>query len=49
VNPASRTVIVKFSEGCGEDPVGMFRAVAAALKPAERSAEMDRLLASTGE
>lgn len=45
VNPASRTVIVKFSETNRQDPVPMFRAVAAALAPAERAAELDRLAA----
>lgn len=45
VNPAARTVIVKFSETNRQDPVGMFRAVAASLKPAERVAELDRLAA----
>lgn len=46
VNPASRTVIVKFSETNRQDPVPMFRAVAAALAPAERVAELDRLASS---
>ena len=46
VNPAARTVIVKFSETNRQDPVGMFRAVSAALKPAARVAELDRLGAS---
>jgi len=45
VNPASRTVIVKFSETNRQDPVGMFRAVAASLKPESRVAELDRLAA----
>jgi CubicO group peptidase (beta-lactamase class C family) len=45
VNPAARTVIVKFSETNRQDPVGMFRAVSAALKPAARVAELDRLAA----
>ena len=45
VNPAARTVIVKFSETNRQDPVGMFRAVAAALKPDARIAELDRLAA----
>jgi CubicO group peptidase (beta-lactamase class C family) len=45
VNPAARTVIVKFSETNRQDPVGMFRAVSAALKPAARVAELDRLVA----
>jgi CubicO group peptidase (beta-lactamase class C family) len=45
VNPASRTVIVKFSETNRQDPVPMFRAVAAALKPDARVAELDRLAA----
>ena len=45
VNPAARTVIVKFSETNRQDPVGMFRAVSAALKPASRVAELDRLSA----
>jgi CubicO group peptidase (beta-lactamase class C family) len=43
VNPAARTVIVKFSETNRQDPVGMFRAVAASLKPESRVAELDRL------
>ena len=47
VNPAARTVIVKFSETNGQDPVGMFRAVSAALKPAARVAELERLAAPT--
>jgi CubicO group peptidase (beta-lactamase class C family) len=46
VNPASRTVIVKFSETNRQDPVPMFRAVAAALKPDARVAELDRLAAA---
>ena len=46
VNPAARTVIVKFSETNRQDPVGMFRAVSAALKPASRVAELDRLAAT---
>jgi CubicO group peptidase (beta-lactamase class C family) len=45
VNPAARTVIVKFSETNRQDPLGMFRAVSAALKPATRVAELDRLAA----
>ena len=45
VNPAARTVIVKFSETNRQDPVGMFRAVAASLKPEARVAELDRLAA----
>jgi CubicO group peptidase (beta-lactamase class C family) len=45
VNPAARTVIVKFSETDRQDPVGMFRAVSAALKPESRVAELDRLAA----
>jgi hypothetical protein len=45
VNPAARTVIVKFSETNRQDPLGMFRAVSAALKPQERVAELDRLAA----
>ena len=45
VNPTARTVIVKFSESNRQDPVGMFRAVSAALKPASRVAELDRLAA----
>lgn len=45
VNPASRTVIVKFSETNRQDPVGMFRAVSASLKPDSRVAELDRLAA----
>jgi CubicO group peptidase (beta-lactamase class C family) len=47
VNPAARTVIVKFSETNRQDPCGMFRTVSAALKPAARAAELDRLAAST--
>jgi CubicO group peptidase (beta-lactamase class C family) len=43
VNPAARTVIVKFSETNRQDPVGMFRAVAASLEPESRVAELDRL------
>lgn len=46
VNPAARTVIVKFSETNRQDPVAMFRAVAASLKPAARVAELDRLAAT---
>lgn len=45
VNPAARTVIVKFSETSRQDPVGMFRAVAESLKPEARVAELDRLAA----
>lgn len=45
VNPAARTVIVKFSETNRQDPVGMFRSVSAALKPATRAAELDGLAA----
>jgi CubicO group peptidase (beta-lactamase class C family) len=45
VNPAARTVIVKFSETNRQDPVGMFRAVSAVLKPESRIAELDRLAA----
>ena len=45
VNPAARTVIVKFSETHRQDPVGMFRAVSAALEPESRVAELDRLAA----
>jgi CubicO group peptidase (beta-lactamase class C family) len=45
VNPESRTVIVKFSETNRQDPLGMFRAVSAALKPESRVAELDRLAA----
>ena len=45
VNPAARTVIVKFSDSDRQDPVGMFRAVSAALKPESRVAELDRLAA----
>ncbi|MEO6435250.1 MAG: serine hydrolase [Tepidisphaeraceae bacterium] len=45
VNPKARTVIVKFSETDRQDPLPMFRAVAAALQPAERVAELDRLAA----
>ena len=40
---AARTVIVKFSETNRQDPVGMFRAVSAALGPEARVAELDRL------
>lgn len=47
VNPAARTVIVKFSETNRQDPVGMFRAVSAALEPATRAAELDRLAATS--
>lgn len=47
VNPAARTVIVKFSETSRQDPLPMFRAVAAALAPAARAAELDRLAAPT--
>jgi len=35
INPRSRTVIVKFSEGARQDPVPMFRAVAASLEAVE--------------
>jgi CubicO group peptidase (beta-lactamase class C family) len=45
VNPAARTVIVKFSETNGQDPVPMFRAISEALKAPERIAEIDRLAA----
>lgn len=43
VNPAARTVIVKFSETNGQDPVPMFRAVSEALRAPGRVAEIDRL------
>lgn len=45
VNPAARVVIVKFSETNRQDPVGMFRAISAALKSPRRIAEIDRLSA----
>jgi CubicO group peptidase (beta-lactamase class C family) len=45
VNPAARTVIVKFSETNRQDPVEMFRAVSAVLRPEARVAELDRLAA----
>jgi CubicO group peptidase (beta-lactamase class C family) len=45
VNPSSRTVIVKFSETERQDPVPMFRAIAASLKPPHRAVELDALVA----
>lgn len=47
VNPAARTVIVKFSETDNQDPLPMFRAVSASLAPAARAVELDRLVAAT--
>jgi len=43
VNPASRTVIVKFSEMVDQDPVPMFRAISAALCSREHLEELERL------
>jgi len=43
VNPASRVVIVKFSETNHQDPVPMFRAIAASLRSATNLAEIERL------
>jgi CubicO group peptidase (beta-lactamase class C family) len=45
VNPASRTVIVKFSETSHQDPVPMFRAVAASLRSPANLAEIALLAA----
>ena len=45
VNPASRVVIVKFSETNHQDPVPMFRAIAASLRSATNLAEIERLAA----
>jgi CubicO group peptidase (beta-lactamase class C family) len=45
VNPGAGVVIVKFSETNRQDPLPMFRAVAGALKSAERVAELERLAA----
>jgi len=45
VNPASRTVIVKFSETNHQDPVPMFRAIAASLRSSANLAEIDLLAA----
>lgn len=47
VNPAARTVIVKFSETHRQDPLPMFRAVARALSAPSHLAELDRLAAAT--
>jgi CubicO group peptidase (beta-lactamase class C family) len=43
VNPAARLVIVKFSETKRQDPVPMFRALAAAVTAPTHLAEIDRL------
>jgi len=43
VNPAARLVIVKFSETNRQDPVPMFRALAAAVTAPANLAEIDRL------
>ncbi len=43
VDPASRTVIVKFSETRRQDPLAMFRAVADALRRPGNRAELARL------
>jgi CubicO group peptidase (beta-lactamase class C family) len=45
VNPAARTVIVKFSETNRQDPLAMFRAIAGSLKSTDRVAEIERLAA----
>jgi CubicO group peptidase (beta-lactamase class C family) len=45
VNPGSRTVIVKFSETTHQDPVPMFRAIAASLRSPANLAEIERLSA----
>ncbi|MGE0355911.1 MAG: serine hydrolase domain-containing protein [Burkholderiales bacterium] len=42
VDPASRTVIVKFSEGDREDPIDMFRAIAATVRSPENLAQIER-------
>lgn len=43
VDPESRTVIVKFSETDREDPVGMFRAIAASLRSPANLAQIDQI------
>jgi CubicO group peptidase (beta-lactamase class C family) len=43
VNPAARVVLVKFSETGHQDPVPMFRALAAAVTAPTHLAEIDRL------
>lgn len=43
VNPAARLVIVKFSETNRQDPVPMFRALAAAMRAPHHLAEIERL------
>ncbi len=43
VDPASRTVIVKFSEADREDPIGMFRAISASLRSPVNLAQIDRI------
>jgi len=48
VNPASRTVIVKFSEAGPEDPIRMFRAIAASMQSPDHLAQIDRLVAEAG-
>ena len=45
VNPRAGVVIVKFSETNRQDPLPMFRAVAASMKSPERVAEIERLAA----
>ena len=45
VNPAARTVIVKFSETTRQDPLPMFRTIAGSLKSSDGVAEIERLAA----
>lgn len=45
VNPAARTVVVKFSQGSRVDPVPAFRAIARELRSPLRVAEIERLSA----
>ena len=47
VNPASRVVIVKFSETMRQDPVPMFRTISAALREPRHLAEIERIEAAT--
>jgi CubicO group peptidase (beta-lactamase class C family) len=47
VNPASRVVIVKFSETMRQDPVPMFRAISATLREPRHIAEIERIEAAT--
>lgn len=43
IDPATKVVIVKFSETVDQDPLGAFRAIADALDSPRRIAELDRL------